>query len=438
MGGSLRISETLAKRLLQGDIALAKQIASAPIVPRRDNFVERPWGGTALRRFKRCELPDQGGTTTVTVGEAFEIAAFDTDREAARYPSRLRFDDGSELTLPELLARHGEVILGRSFVARHGACFPLLPKTLDIRELLSVQAHSPGDTELYVIIDAEPGATIRLGFSADVDGGKLSDELALGLRRQRELLESLTPQTDQHRLQAVLKAWFADRGAGMAGVEADLYPLLGDGDPWPPVADLLGELKGLFWRVLDLLNTIPVAAGQIIHNATPRRLLAGSSRLPSAEVHALGNPERREILALEVRRPGPTFRAWDNVRFPVREVDVDTAIAALNLRRTSAADFVVEPRAVPGRTGVYCSVDSPVFRVEHLRPHAQASVAVPAEAPHSLHVLAGDVAVVGADGHLLGNLARGDSALVPIGVGGYAVHTDTSADIVKASLPPLL
>jgi hypothetical protein len=167
-------------------------------------------------------------------------------------------------------------------------------------------------------------------------------------------------------------------------------------------------------------------------------LLAGSTRLPSAEVHALGNPERREILALEVRRPGPTFRAWDNVRFPVREVDVDAAIAALNLRRTSAADFVVEPRAVPGRTGVYCSVDSPVFRVEHLRPEAEAPVAVPAEAPHSLHVLAGEVIVVADDERLVGRLARGDSALVPIGVGGYAVHTDTSADIVKASLPPLL
>jgi hypothetical protein len=428
----------LAKRLLQGDIALAEQTASALIVPRRDNFVERPWGGTALRRFKRSELPDQGGTTTASVGEAFEIAAFDMDPEAARYPSRLRFEDGSELTLPQLLARHGDVVLGPSFVAHYGACFPLLPKTLDIRELLSVQAHNPGDTELYVIIDAEPGATIRLGFSADVDGAKLRDELLLGLRRQRELLQGLAPQSDQHRLQTLLKTWFADRGAAMAGVEADLRPLLGDGDPWPPVADLLGELKALFWHVLDSLNTIPVATGQIIHNATPPRLLAGSTRLPSAEVHALGNPERREILALEVRRPGPTFRAWDNVRFPVREVEVDAAIAALNLRRTSAADFVVEPRAVPGRTGVYCSVDSPVFRVEHLRPEAEAPVAVPAEAPHSLHVLAGEVIVVADDERLVGRLARGDSALVPIGVGGYAVHTDTSADIVKASLPPLL
>jgi Phosphomannose isomerase type I len=431
----LGTSETLAQRLLQGDSALAEQTASALIIPRRDNFVERPWGGTALRRFKGSELPDHGGTTTVAVGEAFEIAAFDSDAEAARYPSRLRFDDGSEVTLQELLARHGELMLGRSFVARHGACFPLLPKTLDIRELLSVQAHSAGGTELYVIIDAEPGATIRLGFSADVDGARLREELALGLRRQQELLRSLAPESDQHRLQAALKPWFADRGAAMAGVEGDLHPLLRDGDAWPPVADLLGELKALFWRVLDGLNTIPVTAGQIIHNATPARLLAGSTRPPSAEVHALGNPERREILALEVRRPGPTFRAWDNVRFPVREVNVDAAIAAMNLRRTSAADFVVEPRAVAGRAGVYCSVDSPVFRVEHLRPHAQAPVAVPAEAPHSLHVLAGEVMVVADGERLVGHLARGHSALVPIGVGGYAVHTDASADVVKASLP---
>ena len=52
----------------------------------------------------------------------------------------------------------------------------------------------------------------------------------------------------------------------------------------------------------------------------------GSIVFDGAEVHALGNPEGREILALEIRRPGPTFRAWDNVRFPVRDVDVDAAL----------------------------------------------------------------------------------------------------------------
>jgi hypothetical protein len=164
-------------------------------------------------------------------------------------------------------------------------------------------------------------------------------------------------------------------------------------------------------------------------------LLAATSRLPSAEVHALGNPESREILALEIRRPGPTFRAWDNVRFPLRNVDVDAAIAALNLKGTIAADFVVEPRAVPGRPGVYRSVDSEYFRVEHLRPSPGAPVKVPRELPHSLHVIAGEVTVIAEDGRNVGALARGESALVPIGVGAYAIRAERAAELVKASLP---
>jgi mannose-6-phosphate isomerase class I len=429
-------SRSLAERLLDGDAALAANLASSLVAPRRNNFVERPWGGMAMRRFKRyCELPDQFGVAGSGLGEAFEIAAFDADAEAAQFPSRLRLTDGSELTLPQLLSRYGATLLGQRFVARHGACFPLLPKTLDIRELLSVQAHPEGCTEAYIIIAAEPNATIRVGFAADVDAATLRADLAGGLRRQRELLRALAPQGAAQHLQSLMKPWLAERAAETARLEPSLRGLLVEPQAWANVAELLTELKALYWRVLDGLNAISVTAGCVIHNATPARLLEGTTRLPAAEVHALGNPEGNEILALEIRRPGPTFRAWDNVRFPIRDVDIDAAIAALNLRRTSAAEFVVEPRPVPGRPGVYCSVDSRYFRVEHLRPTAQAGVAVPSEPPHSLHVIAGEVTVAAAGSRIVGTLGRGDSALVPVGVGAYEMHTEAAAEVVKASLP---
>ena len=62
---------------------------------------------------------------------------------------------------------------GADFVARHGKRWPLLPKTLAVAELLSVQAHPPGNTEVYVIIAADAGATIRLGFKTDVDARRV-------------------------------------------------------------------------------------------------------------------------------------------------------------------------------------------------------------------------------------------------------------------------
>ena len=88
----------------------------------------------------------------------------------------LALADGSTITLPALLAVHAETLLGEAFVQRYGRRFPLLPKLLDVAELLSVQAHPPGNTEVYVIVDADPGATIRLGFAADIDAGALGRE----------------------------------------------------------------------------------------------------------------------------------------------------------------------------------------------------------------------------------------------------------------------
>src|SRR5690606_20428701 len=99
------------------------------------------------------------------------------DVEAAQYPSIVPLADGTEVPLPRLLERHAEALLGADFVRRYGRRWPLLPKTLDVAELLSVQGHPPGNTEVYVVMDAEPGATIRLGFAVDVDAGALERKL---------------------------------------------------------------------------------------------------------------------------------------------------------------------------------------------------------------------------------------------------------------------
>ncbi len=164
--------------------------------------------------------------------------------------------------------------------------------------------------------------------------------------------------------------------------------------------------------------------------------MAATGRSPSAEVHALGNPEGKEILALEIRRPGPTFRAWDNVRFPIREVDVDAAIDALSLSGTKLDDYLVVPTPVAGRTGVLCSVDSASFRIEHLRPKPSTPVDVPAEPPHCLLAIQGRARFLSGDGSPIGDLDRGESAVVPIGVGAYRVECAVvDTEVIKVSLP---
>ena len=428
---------TLAEAVLApgAPAALAVDLRSKLIKPLGTNFVERPWGGTMIRKFKGlCPLPEQAERTGQGLGEAFEIAACDADREAREHPSRVRLTDGSVISLADLLAVHGETLLGAGFVARHGAGFPLLPKTLDIKELLSVQAHPPGHTEVYVIVAAEPGATIRVGFSTDIDAGSMKARLRQGLGNQRRLLDLLQPGADPGGLQAIVADWFARPSAGRYELEPALVPHFVAASRWPAAAGLLDNLKALYADVLGTLNAIPVTPGQVIHNATPQRVLESSGRAVSAEVHALGNPQRREILALEIRRPGPTLRAWDNVRFPVRPVDVDAAFDAMNLSRTEPEEFLVTPTPVAGRPGTFVSVDSEFFRVEHLRPTPALAVEVPAGRPHCLHALRGRVVVRRADGVQIGRLARGESALVPVGVGAYRISTEAeAAEIVKAS-----
>jgi hypothetical protein len=421
--------------VLEGDRDALDRLAASVIKPRNDNLVERPWGGLRMLDYKSLtgiKVRDGFG-----FGEAFEIAADDSDAEARAHPSLIRFADGSQVELPLLLARHADALLGPQFVRRYGACVPLLPKTLDVAQLLSVQGHPPGNTEVYVIIAADPGATIRLGFNRDIDADALQARLTAGRRDQQALVALCGPDVDPHGLQRVVAPWFQERAAAPAALEPSFAPLLARHVRFPAAAKILAALHETYWEVLDSLNEIPVTAGQVIHNANPPRIAAASGRPPSAEVHALGNPAGSELLALEIRRPGPTFRAWDNVRFPLREIDVAAAIASLNLRKTEPHEFMAAPRPLRGRPGVAVCVDSAYFRLEQLRPAAGRAVDVPAEAPHTLHAIAGRATLVNvATGAVLAELARGESALVPLGVGAYRVAgPDGAAHLIKVNLP---
>jgi mannose-6-phosphate isomerase class I len=425
-GFAVLTARTDADRLLEGDREVAETLARRLLVPNRDNLVERPWGGTRLRPFKR--LDTEGKQAERTVGESFELAADDADDEARRHPSILTLGDGSRIALPALLAVHAGTLLGEAFVERYGRSWPLLPKLLDVAELLSVQAHPPGNTEVYVIVEADSGATLRLGFATDVAAADLAASFAAGRAAQQRLIDL---GFDAHSLQALLKPWLSRRSAKAE----ELMSALEAGASWEEVEKCLTALHEVYWRALDSLNAVPVHAGDVIYNSNPPRIVAATGEPASAEAHALGNPEGRAVLALEIRRPGTTYRAWDHVRFPLRDIDIEAALRALNLRATQPQEFCVEPHEV--RPGVRRSVDCEYFRIEHLEPTHGVPVDVPRSAPHSLHALAGAVNVTNERGEPIGALARGESALVPVHVGAYRiVATEQPALLVKVEVPP--
>ena len=91
-------------------------------------------------------------------------------------------------TLPELAATFGAELVGASAAGKGG--FPLLVKIIESRDRLSLQVHpseetaklSGGDpkTEMWYVLDAEPGATLFAGLREGVDRETLIRSLQEG------------------------------------------------------------------------------------------------------------------------------------------------------------------------------------------------------------------------------------------------------------------
>jgi mannose-6-phosphate isomerase len=125
------------------------------------------WGGRNLERLYGRELPPG------KVAESWEIAAHDD--------GTVVIDNGPHAgkLLTELHAELGLDLIGhRCQWAQARNKFPLLVKLLDAKEPLSVQVHPDdayaqehegnelGKSEMWVVLDAEPGAAVILGVKA--------------------------------------------------------------------------------------------------------------------------------------------------------------------------------------------------------------------------------------------------------------------------------
>lgn len=133
-----------------------------------DNLVERVWGGHRIEQLKGTAASGK------RIGESWECSGH------AEHPSMAITDDGSEVPLNRLIEERGVQILGRDVVADFGNRLPVLLKYIDARANLSVQVHptdeeavelgesDAGKDEAWLILDAEEGAVLYLGFKEDV------------------------------------------------------------------------------------------------------------------------------------------------------------------------------------------------------------------------------------------------------------------------------
>lgn len=135
------------------------------------------WGGERIIPYKGIE----SGKTSV--GESWEISGVkDNESVVAEGP-----DAG--MKLPELIARDKGALVGQSNYERFGKEFPLLIKFIDARQDLSIQVHpndklawerhqSKGKTEMWYVVDAEPGSRLRSGFAKQVTPDEYEQSIA--------------------------------------------------------------------------------------------------------------------------------------------------------------------------------------------------------------------------------------------------------------------
>ncbi|TLF43145.1 type I phosphomannose isomerase catalytic subunit [Maribacter aurantiacus] len=137
---------------------------------------ERLWGGTKLK-----ELFGKPSTSEIT-GESWELSTVSGD------VSVVSNGDFAGTSLQELIDTYPTELLGKSVVERFGTDFPILIKFIDAKQDLSIQLHpndalakerhnSFGKTEMWYIMDADPGAELIVGFNKDVSKQEYENSL---------------------------------------------------------------------------------------------------------------------------------------------------------------------------------------------------------------------------------------------------------------------
>jgi mannose-6-phosphate isomerase len=126
----------------------------------------RIWGGSKLRDvLGKKDAPDN-------TGESWEISGVEGNISTVKEG----FLEGNDLQ--ELIEVYMGDLVGDAVYEKHGTEFPLLIKLIDAHDVLSVQVHPDdelamkrhhayGKTELWHVIQSDPGSAIYTGFNRE-------------------------------------------------------------------------------------------------------------------------------------------------------------------------------------------------------------------------------------------------------------------------------
>ncbi|WP_419699424.1 type I phosphomannose isomerase catalytic subunit [Mucilaginibacter sp. NFX135] len=132
-------------------------------------YKDKIWGGQKIKTYLHKDfgaLPN--------CGETWEISGVKSDVSVVA--------DGELAgeSLADLLEKYQDELVGKKVYAHFGNIFPLLVKFIDANEDLSIQVHpndelakkrhnSFGKTEMWYVIEADPGSTLIAGFNQELN-----------------------------------------------------------------------------------------------------------------------------------------------------------------------------------------------------------------------------------------------------------------------------
>ncbi len=157
-------------------------------------FQERIWGGDKIKTVLGKDF-----SPVNLCGESWEVSGVDQNISVVKGGPL----DGKDLR--SLIDEYQGQLVGKAVYTQFGNEFPLLIKFLDAREDLSIQVHpddtvgrkrhnSAGKTEMWYVLEADPGATMRVGFNRNVDKETYLNHL--NRRKLDEILNIMPVQED--------------------------------------------------------------------------------------------------------------------------------------------------------------------------------------------------------------------------------------------------
>jgi mannose-6-phosphate isomerase len=131
-------------------------------------YKDKIWGGQKIKTYLHKDFG-----SLPNCGETWEISGVKSDVSVVA--------DGElkDRSLAELLETYKDELVGKKVYEHFGNIFPLLIKFIDANEDLSIQVHpndelakkrhnSFGKTEMWYVIEADPGSTLIAGFNQEL------------------------------------------------------------------------------------------------------------------------------------------------------------------------------------------------------------------------------------------------------------------------------